>query len=223
MNRDDGNDDGYTLLEVVVVMGIMSIVLAAVLGALIPVYSTVNRAEGFAFARDQVAASFRRLDTELRYANWLADPGQVGDRYYLEFAKPTEAGASPAASADPTAVDCRQLIFAGGVLSLASWTASATAPGTPGRPVVIASELALVPGTKGPFEVYAPGDHPYASADPGTAGVGTQYSPEFGQVRLRVNAVAGATTVPFDTLFTAQNMTRITAKENLCSSGRPTT
>ena len=86
---------------------------------------------------------------------------------------------------------------------------------------VIASELSLIPGVK-PFQLYAPGDTPYASMSPGTAGVGTKYTAEFDQVRLRFNAVYGDVTLPFDTLFTAENTNRNTSDDNPCRSGRPT-
>ena len=201
-DRTEHDDDGYTLMELIVSMGIMSIVMIAVLGATIQVYSAVNRTEGTSFARDQVGASFRRLDKELRYANWVSVPGQVGSAWYLEFSLPT---------------GCRQLVYDGGKLTLASWTA----PGAPGTPAVIASELSLIPGVK-PFQLYAPGDTPYASMSPGTAGVGTKYTAEFDQVRLRFNAVYGDVTLPFDTLFTAENTNRNTSDDNPCRSGRPT-
>ncbi|SNY66511.1 PulJ/GspJ family protein [Paractinoplanes atraurantiacus] len=196
-------DGGYSLLELIVAMGIMSVVLVVVFGGIMQVYSAVNRTEGTSFARDQVAAAFRRLDTQLRYASWLSSKAAVpvGGRYYLEFALPT---------------GCRQLVYDNGVLTLASWTA----PAAPGKAMVVASELALMPGTA-PFTVITPTEQPYASASAGSDAMGSGYTPEFYQIRLRLNATVGTTTIPFDTLFSAENTTRNTNTENPCSSGRP--
>ncbi|MEU8819568.1 prepilin-type N-terminal cleavage/methylation domain-containing protein [Actinoplanes sp. NPDC048796] len=204
MNAErEEKDGGYSLLELIVAMGIMSVVLVVVFGGIMQVYSAVNRTEGTSFARDQVAAAFRRLDTQLRYASWVSLKAEVpvGGRYYLEFALPT---------------GCRQLVFDKDVLTLASWTA----PGSPGKATVVAGELAQMPDTP-PFTVITPTQQPYATASAGADAMGSGYTPEFYQIRLRLNATVGTTTIPFDTLFSAENTTRNTNSENPCSSGRP--
>ena len=199
-----GDDRGYSLIEVMVAMGIMAIVMVTAFAAVMQIYSATNRAEGTSFARDQLGNAFRRLDKELRYATWVAAPGQVGDRWYLEYA---------------VADGCRQLKLDDGVLSLASWTPPATTPGTP---ATVAGELAVPAGVK-PFTLYNPGQQPYATASPGTGGMGRLYAPEYSQVRLQLTATVGKVTLPFDTVFTAQNTSRNTYKQNNdCSKGRPT-
>jgi prepilin-type N-terminal cleavage/methylation domain-containing protein len=203
-SRERRDDAGFSLTEVVVAMGILSVVMVTVLGATMQIYSAVNRTENTSFAREQLGNAFRRLDKELRYATWVSTPGQVGGRWYLEYA--TTAG-------------CHQLMMAGGVLTVASWTL----PGTnPGPAATIAGELGLPAGTV-PFTVYAPGTKPYASASPGTAGMGRDYATEHTQVRLRFTATVGKVTLPFDTVFTAQNTDRNTPTLNGCSDGRPET
>ena len=198
-------DEGYSLIELMVAMGIMSIVMAVVFGAIMQIYSATNEAEGTSYARDQLDNAFRRLDKELRYATWVNTPGQVGDRWYLEYA---------------VADGCRQLRLANGVLSLASWTPPET---TPGPPATIAGELAA-PADNKPFKLYNPGDQPYATASPGTGGMGKLYAPEYSQIRLQLTATVGKVTLPFDTVFTAQNTSRNTyQRPNDCSKGRPST
>jgi hypothetical protein len=197
-------DEGATLTELVVAMSIMSVILVIIVGATIQIYRSVNATESTTVARDQLGTGFRRLDKELRYASWVATPGKVGDRWYLEYA--TSAG-------------CRQLKLDGAVLSTASWD-----PATVKKPSgqqAIASELALTQGAD-PFTVHLAGSLPFASASPGTAGVGRNFSPEHDQVRLRFTAETGTAALPFDVVFTAANTSRLTSRLNPCSEGRPT-
>lgn len=210
MNEErEPGDRGYTLIEVLVGMGLMSTVLIIVLGGLVEVYSDTNRADTLGVARDQLGNSFRRLDKELRYAGWVSPPGQVGGNWYLEYA---------------TAAGCRQLAVRGGVLTTASWTPPDTTPGTPNT---IATDLALT-GSTAPFTVYLPNSTPYASASPGISGVGSDYQLAHSQVRLRFTGKVGTTALPLDVLFTAQNTNAANVfadngklTDNVCSKARP--
>lgn len=199
---DRRDDRGFTLIEMLVTTGIMTVVLLAVIAATVELYSGTKQADNTAAARDQLDNSFRRLDRELRYASWVSVPGKVGERWYLEYALPT---------------GCRQLRLEGGVLYLASWTLPATTPGTP---AAIASDVTVDSGVD-PFVLYTAGARPFASASPGTAGMGTEYEIEHQQVRLRFTVRVGTVSLPFDSVFTAQNTSRGTSDLNDCSKGRP--
>ncbi|BBH68358.1 hypothetical protein ACTI_50430 [Actinoplanes sp. OR16] len=208
---EDQDDTGYTLIELLVSMGLMSVVLVMVVSGLSEVYSDVNRADGMAGAREQITTSFRRLDKEVRYANWMAQPSPaMSGAYYLEYA---------------TLNGCRQLAYKNGALTLAAWDpAKGTTPGTP---QTIATGLTLT-GTLAPFTVILPGDSPYASASPGTVGTGTGYVPQHSQLRMRFTAKYATVTMPVDVLFTAQNTTSYNVfgnnrelLDNDCSKGRP--
>jgi type II secretory pathway pseudopilin PulG len=206
----DSDDQGYTLVELLVAAGLMSTVLIIVHGGLVEVYSNVNRADTLGAARDQLSTSFRRLDKELRYASWVSTPGQVGNAWYLEYATP---------------LGCRQLVLRNGVLTTASWNLPSTTPGTP---ATIGSNLSLT-GTTAPFTVYLPNSQPYATASAGTSGVGADYQLAHTQVRLRFTGQLGPTSLPFDVLFTAQNTSASNVfsdngklTPNDCSKARPT-
>ncbi|MEU4690881.1 prepilin-type N-terminal cleavage/methylation domain-containing protein [Actinoplanes sp. NPDC023714] len=210
MTEDERDDAGFTLLELLVGMGLMSVVMVMVVGGLFEVYSNVNRADGLASAREQIQTGFRRLDKEIRYANWLSKAGKVGGNHYLEFA---------------TLNGCRQLVYSNGALTLATWNPTATTK--PGTPMTIATDLTLSTGVD-PFTVILPGDTPYATADAGTTGTGTGYVPQHSQLRLRVTAKYATVTMPVDMLFTAQNTTSYNVfgnnrelLDNDCSKGRP--
>ena len=196
-------DQGFSLIDLIVATSIMAVIMVMVTGGIIEVYSDVNKSDGISTARDQIGNSFRRLDKELRYATWVATPGQVNGAWYLEFA---------------TNTNCQQLVFQNGVLTKLTWVLPSTTPGTP---QVIASDLAQT-GTTAPFTVYLPGNRPYASASPTSSGVGRNYELEHSQVRLRFSGHVGKVDLPLDVLFTAQNTNRNTPAANDCSKGRPT-
>jgi type II secretory pathway pseudopilin PulG len=202
--RRKAGDEGITLLEIMIGMSLMSVVTVVVLGGISTIYTGTTRTEQLAVARDQLSNSFRRIEREIRYANWISTPGQVGNRWYAEYAMQNA---------------CRQLIFRDGVLSLATWPLTG---GTPSMAGTIATGLSQT-GTTAPFRAYLPGVQPFASASPGTGAMGKDFSPEFAQLRIRFTSTEGRVTLPFDVTFTAQNTSRNTPTANNCSQGRPTT
>jgi prepilin-type N-terminal cleavage/methylation domain-containing protein len=201
--RAGDREAGFSLIEVVVSMSILSVVMVVAIGSIIQIYNAVNRVDNTSVARDQLSNSFRRLDKELRYANWVSTPGQVNGVWYLEYALPTA---------------CRQLAYRSGVLTLATWNLPGTTPGTAST---IATGLSLVNGAA-PFTVFATGTYPYASAGTGTGGVGKLFAPEHTQVRIQLVAQSGRASLLYDTVFTAQNTNGNTSALNDCSKGRPT-
>ncbi|GLY05560.1 prepilin-type N-terminal cleavage/methylation domain-containing protein [Actinoplanes sp. NBRC 101535] len=210
--RHRGDDEGFTLIEMVVTTTIMTFVTLMIVSATTEMYSMSNKTEQQSYAREQIDTSFRRLDSDLRYAIWINTPAQVGTRWYMEYQRPTRDAAGA------LVLICRQLKLENGVLSLATWSLPSTTPGTPST---IASEITVTAGVA-PFTLYATGSFPYASASPNTAGVGRNFSPERQQVRFRFSAKVGTVTVPLDVVFSALNNTRNTSSINDCSKGRPT-
>jgi len=200
----DRDDRGFTLIEMVVSMAIMSVIMAVVTAAISQIYSATNRVDTASYNRSQLTIAFRRLDAEMRYATWINTPGLVGTRYYVEYAVPD---------------GCRQLKLdtSTGVLTLYSWPATGT---TPDNPVALASNVSVISGVA-PFTTYAIGATPFASATADPLGIGKAYAPQFAQLRLRLNTVTGATTTPFDSLFTAENSS-VNTNSSSCSKGRPT-
>jgi prepilin-type N-terminal cleavage/methylation domain-containing protein len=206
--RRTGDDRGFTILEMTVSMAIMSVVMVVVTAAISEIYSATNRVDTAAYDRSQLTIAFRRLDAEMRYATWLAKPTPVpvGTSYYVEYAVPGSG--------------CRELKFdtASGVLTLYSWVLPSS---TPTDPVALASDLTLAGGVA-PFLTIAVATTPYATASADSIVIGKAYSPQFLQLRLRFTAATGSTTVPFDTIFTAENTSGSTPTTNNCSLGRPT-
>jgi prepilin-type N-terminal cleavage/methylation domain-containing protein len=205
-SRRPADDHGFTLIEMVITMAIMSVVMAVVIAAIAQIYSATNRVDTASYNRSQATIAFRRLDSEMRYATWInSSPGLVGTRYYVEYAVPS---------------GCRQLKFdtSTGVITLYSWAFTDT---TPANPVALASNATKINGVA-PFTTYAiGGPAPFASASPGTLGIGKGYAPQFAQLRIQVNLVTGATTTLFDAIYTAENSTSGNTS-SACSNGRPT-
>ncbi|HWS35213.1 MAG TPA: prepilin-type N-terminal cleavage/methylation domain-containing protein [Actinoplanes sp.] len=211
LTRRLAGDQGFSLIEVMMAATIMTFVLAIALTGIVQFYSDTNKTQQTAEARDQLDISFRRLDRELRYATWVSTPGKVGTRWYVEYAMPDDAaGDRP----------CRQIILNNGQLILAAWNLPATASTSQ---TVLATGVTADTAT-GPVSVYLPDDRPYVSASGGASGVGSVFKPQYTQVRLRFSVTVGKVALPFDSIFTAQNIDRNASRTvtSDCSKGRPT-
>ncbi|BCJ42119.1 hypothetical protein GCM10010168_65030 [Actinoplanes ianthinogenes] len=198
------DDQGYSLMEMLVTTGILSVVTLMAVTAIIQIYSGTKQIEQNSVSGDQLDISFNRLDRELRYATYVSAPGSptgVPSRYYLEFAIPPRVKTATDLTDPP--VRCRQLLFdtAKKILTIRNWDLG----GTPGTPATLATDVSLDNGAK-PFEVYKPGDSPWKTASAGTTGVGTQFTLNYLMTRVHFNVVVGSVTQRFDNGFTTQNI-----------------
>jgi Tfp pilus assembly protein PilV len=78
-------DAGTTLAEVMVAMGLMSVVMVIATSALIQIYHSVNESENSAEAQAQVTTAFARLDQEIRYARSISTPAVLSGDNYVEY------------------------------------------------------------------------------------------------------------------------------------------
>lgn len=206
-----GPDDGTTLAEVMVAMGVTSVVLTIFTAAMLLVYRSVTGVEGRSTGQNQLHTAFQQLDREIRYASGITPPSAaaVNGSWYVEF-----LGVNPATGAPV----CRQLrLDASGVLQQLTWTPGAPpAAGTRGR--TLASEL-VVPGgsVPPPFERQGAGSLPYAAG----SAAGASYAPGYQRLRVRLTTRTGTATGSADVTFTALNTSRDTADPNICAEGRP--
>jgi len=210
----DPDDDGFSLVEVMVTMTIMSIMMVIFTGAILQIYRTSTATESLTTAQSQLRLAFQRFDRELRYASWIAEPGMVGTAWYVEFAGPADVGCLQLRL--ETAPGGGNVSDGQGVLQLLQWTpGSPPAPGTPGQ--TIASQI-LTTGVEPFFDLRSIGDTPYASAS--ADAVGTDFAADFQQLRIRLTAKVAAGTAEIDTTFTALNSSRAHVTDD-CSEGRP--
>jgi type II secretory pathway pseudopilin PulG len=197
----DRDDAGLTMVEVLVTMGLMGVVMVVFTAAILQAYRANMKTESMSIVQSQLQTAFQRFDRELRYASWIAQPGQVNNAWYVEWAGYDGS-------------QCYQLrLDAGGVLQMLTWPRAGTPPveGTAGQ--TVATNL-VVTGS-GPFERQAAGVTTGASA-------GTDFAPDFQRLRVRLTARVDDSTAQVDTTFTALNTSRNTPATNDCSSGRPT-
>ncbi|GGS74931.1 hypothetical protein GCM10010156_37180 [Planobispora rosea] len=221
-------DAGVSLIEVLVTMGIMSVLMAIFTAGIVQVYRVVGSTESLATAQEQMHVAFQRLDREIRYASWIGEPGTDGDYWYVEFAY----AELPDKDATTLTKKCGQLRLdlGRGVLQLLRWT-----PGSPSGPEASRETLASHIATdvlrsatataeekaeNVPFERILAG----SEADDAEA-VGADFVPDFQRLRIHLTAEVGdgdkAGSTELDATFTALNTSRNTELDNTCEEGRP--
>lgn len=187
-----GDDTAMTLVDLVVSMGIMSIVMAVFTTAVVRMYRSANVADARANAQTQIGLALQRLDKEVRYASGIGQPYLAGGGQRIEFLIIGTAKA-----------ECVQLQVSGGQLRQRMWTyQSPPVRPTPTPWTTLASGLT----SPEPFTFVAVSDD-----------VGYQRL----RVRLTAVSGGGSTqaTRTSDITFTALNTTRETATD-ACAEGK---
>jgi prepilin-type N-terminal cleavage/methylation domain-containing protein len=209
-NAPDRGDAGFSLIEVMVTMGLMSVVMVVFTAAILQSYRASAKAESISIIQSQLRIAFQRFDRELRYASWIAQPGQVGTAWYVEWAGYDGSQCYQLRLETAPAGSQEGPNNAHGVLQLRTWPL-ATPPVAGASGQTLASNLAD-PGGSGPFE----------RTDAGVATGGSDFVPDFDRLRVRLTAQRGDSAASVDTTFTALNTSRNTPDTNDCSLGRPT-
>jgi type II secretory pathway pseudopilin PulG len=112
-------EDGFTLVDVVVTMSVLSVVMAIFTTGMVQMYTIASKNESLTTAQAQNTTAFLRLDRELRYATGISVPGSVAADDYVEYLT-TNTGTAR----------CTQLrLTSGGLLQRREWVQGAT-PGT---------------------------------------------------------------------------------------------
>jgi type II secretory pathway pseudopilin PulG len=79
------DDEGYSLLEVMMAMVCTGILMTLVTSAVIQIYHSVNSVDAVSAAQSQIDTAFGRLDKEVRYARGISDPAAVSGDPYVEY------------------------------------------------------------------------------------------------------------------------------------------
>lgn len=133
-------DDGFTLVELTVAMGIFTVLMTLVLVAVVGLARTTARVQNVADASDQLRTAFLTMDRQVRYADAVNFPGTTGtgaaEVWWVE--------AHTSAVAADTQPTCTQWRFtpSTGVLDQRSWPDGGP-PGPTWR--VVASQLLADP------------------------------------------------------------------------------
>ncbi|MBU2669054.1 prepilin-type N-terminal cleavage/methylation domain-containing protein [Actinoplanes bogorensis] len=194
MKRDD---DGVTLIEVLVAMLIMTVAGALATTAIAQIYRSTSHVEASFEAQRQIETMYTRLDTEIRYARSISNPGQVGRDWYVEYLLSS-------GSAD-TCVELR-LNSTTREVQRRTWTKNAV-PLAPSRWTVLATDIVATT----PFTVVA--------ADRKSL-TGSRYQ----RMTLAMRSVAGggraSSTQETDVTFTALNATSTADDVSTCTEAR---
>ncbi|MGI5169966.1 PulJ/GspJ family protein [Spirillospora sp. CA-253888] len=185
-------DDGITLVELVVTMGIMAVCMIMFTGGIVQLYRSAGRAESMAGTQSTLALAFQRLGKEIHYASAISRPGRAAAGPSVEFL--TANTATPV---------CTQLLLdnASHRLRRRTWPQGAA----PGRWTVLASGV----GSAQPFTLL-PADVAFAFQR-----LRVRLSADAGPGRPDAADTAA------DVTFTAFN-TSPTTSTSVCSEGRTT-
>jgi prepilin-type N-terminal cleavage/methylation domain-containing protein len=88
VRRGRRDDAGFSLMEVMVGAGIMSVVMAVATGGFLSMYRTTDKTESGALAQTELSAAFGKLDREVRYAYRVNDAYTSGDDFAITYVIP---------------------------------------------------------------------------------------------------------------------------------------
>lgn len=186
-----GGDAGFTLLELMVSLAILSVAMSIFMTGLIQFFRSTSKIESASIAQSQVETAYDRLDREIRYASALSVEGVVNGDHYFEY-RTENSGTSM----------CTQLRLrvADQQLQRRTWVDGPT-------PITATPWIPLASGITGthPF-TFIPAD-------------GT-YEWQRLAIDLSAAAGGNATSKPLKVTFTALNTSRSTSSIDVCAAGR---
>jgi len=201
--RDERRDGGFSLLEVMVGAGLMSVVMAVATGGLVSMYHTTDLTESAALTQTSLTASFNKLDREVRYAYRVNAEYSTGNSFAIDYVIP---------DTDNNML-CVQLSLpkAGGTLMRRQWPQSATGSHPSAKSGGVAFDIA--PATK---DANGNPVNPFARKAPDAES-------NYDRLNIKVNSTVGqsaayGTTRTFDLTFTALNTLAATTALN-CDKG----
>jgi Flp pilus assembly pilin Flp len=201
MRRLRRDDDGITMIEVVVSLTLMAVLMTIFTTAVIQVYRNVNQTESISTGQTNLNNVFLRLDKEVRYASGISQPAASGGNWYVEYLN-TSRGTE----------FCTELrLTPTGNLQRRTWNRNQT-PIAPSGWAVLASQLGTVGGTN-PFE--------FIAADPGKSS-GALVGSNFHQLRITLAALGkdNKQIAESSITFAALNTSLATTSAGTCTEGR---
>lgn len=123
---DDNDQAGFSLIELVVAMGIFMIFIALFLAAVAGLARGTTRAQTEAEATSGVLIVFQNIDRQVRYSDGINHPGQSNGKTYIEFR-------TPAASTPNKVTACTQWRYSPSAATIESrsWPDTAGSVATP--------------------------------------------------------------------------------------------
>jgi type II secretory pathway pseudopilin PulG len=109
--RKKSDDAGFTLIDTMVAMTVMTIVMAVFTTSVLQMYRTANSVEARSITQSQISTAMQRLDRQIRYAKGISEPYTIGGIVYVDLL-----------AVQQTKRQCIQLRVGNGVLSQRTWT-----------------------------------------------------------------------------------------------------
>jgi prepilin-type N-terminal cleavage/methylation domain-containing protein len=191
IRRHDRDDAGFSLMEVMVGAGIMSVVMAVATGGFIQMYLSADRVEASTSTQTQLSSAFTRLDREIRYAYRVNDGFTTGSDYAITYVIPDASNK----------MICVQLNLpqGGGPLLRTQWTRNDSGGGTDVTTSAIANDLVSgLPSPADPGQTLNPFIRKVADGDS-----------NYNRLELVVDSTVGVTdrgaVRNYDVTFTALN------------------
>jgi type II secretory pathway pseudopilin PulG len=197
------DDRGNTLAEVLVGLGVLSVVMAVVTGGVLQVFKAIARADAASVAQSQLQQAFATLDEEVRYASWMRPPADTGRYGYIEFL---------GAIAVTRQSRCNRAVVdrVAGTLRLQSWRPDLV----PGAGRIVAAQLVVAAAPASVFTLLEPDT------------LNNRVTATHQRLRVRLTTRFGngsdQRTVSSDVTFTALNTKASGTVGPECTAGRPT-
>jgi type II secretory pathway component PulJ len=119
MRTRPDDDAGFTLIDMMVAMTLMTIVMAVFTGAIVRMYRVANNVDAKSVAQASINVAMQRLDREVRYAKGISTPYLVNNNQYVDMLSIQRVGAN-------TVQQCIQVRVVSGVLAQRTWTFQAS-------------------------------------------------------------------------------------------------
>lgn len=104
------NDDGATLIGILVAVAISAVIAAMFTASLIMMHRSVTHSQAIASSLSEVNTALAKVGNQLRSAAHISHPNEIGDHWYVEWN-----------SSDPAVDDCQQLRLGDGLLQQRTW------------------------------------------------------------------------------------------------------
>lgn len=117
-----GSDAGFTLIEIMVSMSLMTFFMVMFTGAVLQMYKVSNKTQAVTDSSTQLNIAFERIDKQVRYASAISPPNQAKSplgAWYVEFVNTTSGSDN-----------CYQLRVYNSQLQERSWNGTPSVPPT---------------------------------------------------------------------------------------------
>jgi len=120
-------DEGFSLIELIVAMGIFMIFVSLFLGAVVGLARGTTRAQVSAEATSGVIILFQNIDRQVRYSDGINYPGTSAGKTYIEFRTPAASAPSRVTTCtqwryDPSKAIIESRTWADGATIASSWS-----------------------------------------------------------------------------------------------------